>query len=106
MRCAALAATLGFPRSPLSSQGTPASETITMRNREPKGTLPAGLSRVEAGAQGEHKLQRGYLPSMTHSSHFISDPGFRRAVQTFLDKERAEIGAYAEALRLQASPYK
>jgi predicted N-acyltransferase len=39
-----------------------------------------GLPRVEAGAQGEHKIQRGYLPSLTHSSHYIRDPDFRGAV--------------------------
>ena len=35
---------------------------------------------MEAGAQGEHKIQRGYLPSLTHSSHYIRDPDFRGAV--------------------------
>jgi predicted N-acyltransferase len=39
-----------------------------------------GLQRVEAGAQGEHKLARGYLPVETHSLHWIADPGFREAV--------------------------
>ena len=37
-----------------------------------------GLGRVEAGAQGEHKLARGYLPKVTHSLHWIGDPGFSR----------------------------
>jgi hypothetical protein len=50
-----------------------------------------GLSRVEAGAQGEHKLARGYLPVVTHSLHWIRDPGFRRAVAQFLDEERAAV---------------
>ena len=42
--------------------------------------IEAGLSRVEAGAQGEHKLARGYLPTETHSLHWVADPGFRRAI--------------------------
>jgi hypothetical protein len=47
-----------------------------------------GLACVQAGAQGEHKLARGYEPVVTRSAHFIVDPGFRRAVETFLDEER------------------
>ncbi len=50
-----------------------------------------GLARVEAGAQGEHKLARGYLPVTTHSLHWIADPGFRRAVEQFLHGERAAV---------------
>jgi predicted N-acyltransferase len=46
-----------------------------------------GLSRVEAGAQGEHKLARGYLPVTTHSLHWIGDPGFRDAVADYLVSE-------------------
>lgn len=47
-----------------------------------------GLSRVEAGAQGEHKIQRGYLPAPTYSAHFIPHGGLRRAVAEFLEQER------------------
>jgi predicted N-acyltransferase len=47
-----------------------------------------GLSRVEAGAQGEHKIQRGYMPSPTYSAHFITHGGLRRAVAEFLEQER------------------
>jgi predicted N-acyltransferase len=50
-----------------------------------------GLKRVEAGAQGEHKIQRGYLPSPTYSAHWIGHPGFRRAVEQFLGEENREI---------------
>ncbi len=46
------------------------------------------LKRVEAGAQGPHKLQRGYLPVPTYSAHWIPDPGFRAAVAQFLERER------------------
>ncbi|GAA3860293.1 GNAT family N-acetyltransferase [Celeribacter arenosi] len=51
-----------------------------------------GLTRVEAGAQGEHKLARGYLPNETHSLHWIADAGFRRAIADYLDQERAAVG--------------
>jgi len=50
-----------------------------------------GLKRVEAGAQGEHKLARGYRPTKTYSAHWIRDPGFRRAVENFLVEERREV---------------
>ncbi len=54
-----------------------------------------GLKVVEAGAQGEHKLARGYLPQTTHSAHFIADPGLRNAIADYLKRERdyvAEVG--------------
>jgi predicted N-acyltransferase len=57
-----------------------------------------GLSRVEAGAQGEHKLQRGYLPSATWSAHWIADKGFRKAVADFVNRERVHVGAMMTGL--------
>ncbi|MGC8203032.1 GNAT family N-acetyltransferase [Aliiroseovarius sp. PTFE2010] len=57
-----------------------------------------GLSRVEAGAQGEHKLARGYLPSETHSLHWVADPEFARAIGAYLDAERAAVGEEVELL--------
>lgn len=57
-----------------------------------------GLTRVEAGAQGEHKLARGYLPVETHSIHWIADPGFRKAVDRYLQAERRAVGEEIEAL--------
>lgn len=56
------------------------------------------LTRVEAGAQGEHKLARGYLPKTTHSLHWIADAGFSRAVQDFLDAEREAVDQDTEVL--------
>lgn len=53
--------------------------------------LAHGLSRVEAGAQGEHKLARGYRPTATWSAHFIRDSGLRRAVADYLARERAQM---------------
>lgn len=51
------------------------------------------LGRVEAGAQGEHKISRGYMPATTHSAHYIADPGLRRAVADYLVRERAYVAA-------------
>lgn len=53
--------------------------------------IARGLSRVEAGAQGGHKLARGYAPQPTFSAHFIPNAGFRRAVADFLAAERREV---------------
>ena len=58
-----------------------------------------GLRSVQAGAQGEHKLARGYEPVITHSAHFIPNPSFRAAVNRFVDEERAAIAAEIEAMR-------
>lgn len=59
-----------------------------------------GLGRIEAGAQGEHKLARGYLPVATHSLHWIADPGLRRAVAEFC---REEAGAVDEDMEILTS---
>jgi predicted N-acyltransferase len=63
------------------------------------------LGRVEAGAQGEHKLARGYLPAATYSAHYIGHPGLRRAVADYLARERAYIEAAGEALAA-AAPFR
>ena len=57
-----------------------------------------GLRRVEAGAQGEHKIQRGYLPTPTYSAHWIDHGGLRRAVDVFLEEERRDKLAEMAAL--------
>lgn len=64
-----------------------------------------GLKRVEAGAQGEHKLARGYLPSQTHSLHWVGDPGFAEAVAQFLEAERAAVSEEIEILT-EYGPFK
>ena len=51
------------------------------------------LPRVEAGAQGEHKIARGYMPSTTYSAHYIADPALRRGIAEYLARERAYIVA-------------
>jgi predicted N-acyltransferase len=53
--------------------------------------IAKGLRVVEAGAQGEHKLARGYRPVATHSAHYIAHPGLRRAVDDYLRRERLEV---------------
>lgn len=64
-----------------------------------------GLKRVEGGAQGEHKLARGYVPAQTYSLHYIADPALRAGVARFLEHERGEVAAEAEALG-QLAPFK
>jgi uncharacterized protein len=63
------------------------------------------LDRVEAGAQGEHKLARGYRPVLTSSAHDIADPSLRRAVQDYLDQERLYVSEAAEELA-EATPFR
>jgi predicted N-acyltransferase len=60
--------------------------------------LAHGLKTVEAGAQGAHKLARGYLPRTTWSAHYIADANFRRAVENYLEHERREVAAQGEIL--------
>jgi hypothetical protein len=64
-----------------------------------------GLKRVEAGAQGTHKIQRGYLPSLTYSAHWIRDRGFADAVENFLARERASVRAQMADLS-EGSPFR
>lgn len=67
--------------------------------------LERGLTRVEAGAQGQHKLLRGYEPVETVSAHWIADPGFRDAVEHFLEAEREAVGADRQILA-RHTPFK
>ena len=60
--------------------------------------IETGMARVEAGAQGEHKLARGYLPVATHSLHWIADAGFRSAVARYLEAERRAMTEEIEVL--------
>ena len=63
------------------------------------------LKRVEAGAQGEHKLARGYLPRTTYSAHFIANPALRRAIADYLARERDYVRAATEELAA-AAPFR
>lgn len=71
-----------------------------------EAAISLGLPRVEAGAQGEHKLQRGYLPSRTYSSHYIRDPVLRSVVKRFLDREKMQVDYEWQTLTVVASPFK
>ena len=62
-------------------------------------------TRVEAGAQGENKLARGYPPHTTYSAPFIANPGLRRAVAEYLARERAYVEAAGEELAA-AAPFR
>jgi hypothetical protein len=64
-----------------------------------------GISRVEAGAQGEHKIARGYMPVETYSAHWIAHAGLRGAVASFLERERPAMQAEIEALA-ELSPFR
>ena len=68
--------------------------------------IARGLSRVEAGAQGEHKIARGYLPSPVYSAHFIADPALRDPVARYLDNERPAVEAEMAAMTADLSPYR
>ncbi len=61
--------------------------------------IEQGLARVEAGAQGQHKIARGYEPVATYSAHWIADDGFRDAIARYLDAEREQTGMEIEALK-------
>ena len=67
--------------------------------------IDRGLTTVEAGAQGEHKLARGYEPTPTYSAHYIPDPAFRRAIADFLARERDAVAADG-AFLAELTPFK
>ncbi|WAC48328.1 GNAT family N-acetyltransferase [Asticcacaulis sp. SL142] len=65
-----------------------------------------GLKRVEAGAQGEHKLARGYLPQAVYSAHYIRDKALRTPIEHYLNRERDAVAAYIESSSKEGSPFK
>ncbi|MET3838811.1 GNAT family N-acetyltransferase [Bradyrhizobium sp. OAE829] len=67
--------------------------------------IERGLKTVEAGAQGEHKLARGYLPQTTYSAHYIADPDLRRAISDYLKRERAYVAEVGRELT-EAGPFR
>jgi uncharacterized protein len=67
--------------------------------------IKRGLKTVEAGAQGEHKIARGYLPQTTYSAHYIADSGLRRAIADYLEQERAYVAEAARELT-EAGPFR
>ena len=65
-----------------------------------------GLKRVEAGAQGDHKIARGYLPSPVYSAHWIADPALRTPIARYLEQERAQVQSEMAHLEAEYSPFK
>ncbi|WP_309092591.1 GNAT family N-acetyltransferase [Phenylobacterium sp.] len=68
--------------------------------------IEQGLPRVEAGAQGQHKIARGYLPKPVYSAHYIADPALRAPVERFLEQERAAVDQEMEWLTEEYSPFR
>jgi hypothetical protein len=64
------------------------------------------LPRVEAGAQGQHKISRGYLPSAVYSAHYIADPALRAPVARFVKQEQREVAGEMDWLREAYSPFR
>ncbi len=67
--------------------------------------IARGIKIFEGGAQGEHKLARGFLPVTTCSAHWLAHPEFARAVEDYLQRETAEVSAYVGSLN-ERSPFK
>ncbi|MDP3383801.1 MAG: GNAT family N-acetyltransferase [Phenylobacterium sp.] len=65
-----------------------------------------GLARVEAGAQGQHKIARGYLPTPVYSAHYIADPALRGPVEDFVAREKAAVDGEMEWLAEEYSPFR
>uniref|UniRef100_M8B4Y6 Uncharacterized protein n=1 Tax=Aegilops tauschii TaxID=37682 RepID=M8B4Y6_AEGTA len=70
-----------------------------------EAAIELNLSKVEAGAQGEHKIQRGYLPVTTYSCHYFLEPGFATAIGNFLVHETAQVKHVINVLH-ESGPYK
>ena len=68
--------------------------------------IEGGLAQVEAGAQGFHKVQRGYMPATTYSAHWVAHDGFRAAIERFLAAERSGIDAEINDIEIGANPFK
>ncbi|MDI6623931.1 MAG: GNAT family N-acetyltransferase [Brevundimonas sp.] len=68
--------------------------------------IDRGLSRVEAGAQGEHKIARGYMPTPVYSAHWIADPALRAPVADYLARERPAVDAEIRVLAEELSPFR
>ena len=68
--------------------------------------IARGLSRVEAGAQGQHKIARGYLPSPVYSAHYIADPALRGPVEDFVAREKQAVDQEMEWLAEEYSPFR
>ncbi len=95
-----------FGRNWGSSKGYPMLYFEACFYRAIEYAIENGLSKVEAGAQGPHKISRGYLPSETYSAHWIVDPAFRQAIAKFLASEEKETEWEMDILQEERSPYR
>ena len=68
--------------------------------------IARGLNWVEAGAQGPHKIHRGYLPRHTYSAHWIADPALRKAIAEHLEREREQVDWEIAEVGREYSPYR
>ena len=68
--------------------------------------IERGLRHVEAGAQGSHKIHRGYLPRLTYSAHWIRNEHFRQAVEAYLNQERDDVESHVDAIEFNYSPFR
>lgn len=62
-----------------------------MASQAIEAAIELNLQTVEAGAQGEHKIQRGYMPVSTYSSHYLTDDGLRKPIEDFLIRESSQV---------------
>ena len=67
--------------------------------------IEKNIKIIEAGAQGHHKIQRGYVAKSTYSSHYIQNASFAKAVRNFVNLEAREISKRIEIINQQSSPY-
>ena len=74
--------------------------------KENELAIERGLRHVEAGAQGSHKIHRGYLPRLTYSAHWIRNEHFRQAVEAYLNQEREDVESHVDAIEFNYSPFR
>src|SRR5260370_516553 len=98
-----------MPALPPSTLSSPHCPPASARPSGPTAATPLRLastwSGLEAGAQGEDKLGRGYVPKTSRSAQYMADPGLRQAIDDYLKRERAYVEAAGRELR-EASPFR
>ena len=68
--------------------------------------ITLGLNKVEAGAQGGHKIQRGYLPCETYSAHYLLNPDLQKAIEKYTFEEKKMVDQEINFIKKKLSPYK
>ena len=67
------------------------------RKNRNKNAIKNKLNKFDPGVQGEHKIKRGFKPTITYSAHWISEPNFKDAIENFVNNEEQHIKAYVKA---------